>query len=319
MKPPHRSCIALFEKNPVTVIDIGARGGFELIASLHPVMEVYAVEPEPKAANELRKLVGLPFRKFSVHELAIADQDGEAQLNITRNASMCSLLGPDEQLFARGFGEMKNMSDWNRSMEVVAKAKVKKTTLASFHSEYVNRFIDFLKIDTQGTEFLILKSGKELLESGGIGVICVEASLLPVYKNQKLFADIDIFLRECGFNLVEFRTYPDIVEREHEFSNGDKIYERPKTNSTGDAWYVFNWNTHNNSKLVQRQRCAMVLASEGYFSEAAHLLRGIIDTTSQNELFRNLSAISHRKQLKRLMKRWTPMAVQQWRAKRRKK
>jgi hypothetical protein len=56
---------------------------------------------------------------------------------------------------------------------------------------------DFLKIDVQGGELLVLQGALERLRD--VLVVHTEVEFLPLYKKQPLFADIDSFLRAQGF------------------------------------------------------------------------------------------------------------------------
>jgi len=59
------------------------------------------------------------------------------------------------------------------------------------------RDADFLKLDVQGAELMILQHAKKILE--GVSLVQTEVSFLPLYEDQPLFADVDHFLREQGF------------------------------------------------------------------------------------------------------------------------
>ena len=56
-----------------------------------------------------------------------------------------------------------------------------------------------LKIDTQGSEGDILKSGSELL--GQFKLIQVELSIQKLYTNQNMWIDIIEYLREKNFDV----------------------------------------------------------------------------------------------------------------------
>src|SRR6516165_10730531 len=59
--------------------------------------------------------------------------------------------------------------------------------------------VDFLKIDVQGGEMLVLRGAAERLKSAL--VVHTEVEFVPLYKDQPLFSDIDAHLRARGFLL----------------------------------------------------------------------------------------------------------------------
>jgi hypothetical protein len=61
---------------------------------------------------------------------------------------------------------------------------------------------DFLKLDVQGAELDILQNGVETLKN--VAVIQTEVDFVPLYKDQPLSGDIQVFLRDCGFQLHKF-------------------------------------------------------------------------------------------------------------------
>jgi len=56
---------------------------------------------------------------------------------------------------------------------------------------------DFLKMDVQGAELQIMKSGKETLKH--CLAMQLEVSFIPLYKNQPSFGEIDVYMRGLGF------------------------------------------------------------------------------------------------------------------------
>lgn len=57
---------------------------------------------------------------------------------------------------------------------------------------------DFLKLDVQGAELLVLEGAPQTLKTT-LGII-TEVNFLPIYKGQALFADVDINLRDQGLS-----------------------------------------------------------------------------------------------------------------------
>ena len=305
------SITRIFSSEPCVVVDVGARGGFDLMKKLHGWMRVFAIEPEHNAVNDL-KSSGHRFHERNVYGIALGQEEGKRQLYITKHASMSSLLEPDFGEFRRGFGGMKNSGNWMDGMKVEQTVEVNCTTLQSFAEKEVRSYIDFLKLDTQGTELEILKSGAELLKSGKIGVVCTEVALAGLYKNQCSFSEVDLFLRECGYHLVELKTYPEIAERENSVHVGRRLYERPRSAPVGDAWYVCDRDRNSAGNSTSRTRAAFILAAEGYYSEATFLLDGLMSAEEMNSVFRFLGDDSFGKRMKHFAKQWTPPAIQQF-------
>lgn len=63
------------------------------------------------------------------------------------------------------------------------------------------RDCDYLKIDVQGGELDVLRGAASLLED--VAVVHCEVEFAPIYKGQPLFADVDAFLRDRGFELID--------------------------------------------------------------------------------------------------------------------
>jgi hypothetical protein len=64
--------------------------------------------------------------------------------------------------------------------------------------------IDFIKVDTQGSELFVLQGARRTLATQAIGVE-VEVEFAPIYLGQPLFADVDAFMRSLGYALFDLR------------------------------------------------------------------------------------------------------------------
>jgi len=62
--------------------------------------------------------------------------------------------------------------------------------------------VDFLKLDVQGAELLVLEHARETLRT--VSVLQCEVEFLELYEGQPLFADVDAFLRSQGFAFLRF-------------------------------------------------------------------------------------------------------------------
>ncbi|MGI9436260.1 MAG: FkbM family methyltransferase [Geminicoccaceae bacterium] len=119
--------------------------------------------------------------------------DGEVwPFHQCRFAATSSIFEPD-LAFVSQFHGLREF------MEIVETSSIQTRRLDDVEAA---RQTDFLKLDVQGAELVVLENAMETLKH--ISIVQAEVSFVPLYKNQPLFADIDRFLREQGFMLHTF-------------------------------------------------------------------------------------------------------------------
>jgi FkbM family methyltransferase len=186
---------ALLDRAGLQFVDVGGRGsGLKNLLSLAPYAHYFVSEPD---AGEARRLAeALPaerrWRGVTVFSDAVASAPGEARLHITREPGMSSLLEPDAELTRRFFQ--------SRNYEVERVERVRTITLDDAAERHGFTDACFLKLDTQGTELDILRSGARLLAGPVLGLY-TEANFQPFYQGQAVFANLDEHLRAQGFSL----------------------------------------------------------------------------------------------------------------------
>jgi FkbM family methyltransferase len=140
-------------------------------------------EPQPQA------LAALNARKSDLETyLPYAVGSGEAgRLNLTRAPGMTSLFetNPDTLKYFPMFAQ------WG---ELVGQVEIETVRLDDIKEVDA---LDFLKIDVQGSELSIFRSGETRLSKAV--AIQTEVSFLPLYKNQPIYGEIDLELRRLGF------------------------------------------------------------------------------------------------------------------------
>lgn len=178
----------------IDVVDIGANpiasAGSPPYQGLLDAGNVRLVgfEPNRDALAELQA-------QKSAHEtyLPYAVYDGtEQELKICKAPGMTSLLEPDPAVLScfHGFDE------WG---QVTGREKIQTVRLDDVAEIDA---LDFLKIDIQGAELEVFRNGTGKLAD--CLVIQSEVEFIPMYENQPLFSDVDLFLREQGFVLHRF-------------------------------------------------------------------------------------------------------------------
>ncbi|MGI9489572.1 MAG: FkbM family methyltransferase [Geminicoccaceae bacterium] len=81
-------------------------------------------------------------------------------------------------------------------MEVIETSKIPPPRLDDIEEA---RQTDFLKLDIQGAELILLQNATETLKN--VSIIQTEVNFVPLYKDQPLFAEVDQCLRAQGFML----------------------------------------------------------------------------------------------------------------------
>ena len=174
----------------LTFVDVGSAG------SLHERWQPFqsilsAVLFEPRDGGTATGSLGRG--QSRTHPVALGDRAGEVDLHITALANMSSFLEPDASLFGR---YRKKGAD----ARVVSTERVPVERLDALAA--ADGFTpDVLKVDTQGSELLVLKGAEDSLRS--VIVAEIEVSFLRRYVDQPLFADIEAWMNARGFELIE--------------------------------------------------------------------------------------------------------------------
>lgn len=172
-----------FRDRPLGFVDIGARGGVHpLIKPLFPgFVDVLGFEPDKDAAVEANCL-----------PLALSDRSGGATLYRCAAPTNDSL-----RPINHAFVDRYHMVKFAQTGTATVKVETLDHVLESMPEQG-----EFLKLDTQGTEYEIL-CGANLTLFDTAAVYC-EVEFARIYQDQKLFADIELLLRDYGFSFIGF-------------------------------------------------------------------------------------------------------------------
>jgi len=185
------------QNNMFTLVDIGSMGGIEKEwKQVGDAIKVIGFEPDKREFNKLNNsknhlyLNCVLFSESVDQNFYVSRQSGKS--SIYRPNTEVLKVFPDIERFdiveevSFGAEKVKNLDDVLRDNEILD--------------------ADFLKLDTQGSELSILKGSQKCLNESILG-LKIEVEFLEIYKNQPLFADVDIFMRSKGFELIDLRRF----------------------------------------------------------------------------------------------------------------
>lgn len=182
--------LTLKAHNIDTVIDVGANRG-QTYSMLRDEGRfeghIISVEPQPDLQALLQPRAARDDLWTVLPPLALGDEAGELEINISEADDMSSFL-PSSRALMQALPKT----------QVIKTAKVPLKTLDQLYEELeLDGKNVFIKIDTQGYEMKILSAAEKTLNS--IKGIQIEMSLFELYEGETLYDEIIAFLKNYGF------------------------------------------------------------------------------------------------------------------------
>jgi FkbM family methyltransferase len=207
-------------KAPLDVMDVGASG------DLHPRWDRFkgglraiGFEPDSRAFADLPQTSNRTWINA-----AVAEHEGECEINVTAAQTATSLLQPNRDLIDEVFADPD-------SFRIEKTLKVPCTTVdAAARDRKLN--VSVLKVDTQGSELAILRGARAALAQT-LFAVEVEVEFVELYESQPLFADVDAYMRESGFLLLDLGNF-----LHHKWRETAHLRGRKGQLISADAFYV---------------------------------------------------------------------------------
>lgn len=210
------------EIKPRAVLHIGAHLGQELPLYLKMGFErALLVEANPALLPDLEKRVRQALKDSPTHRgcqvelahYAITDRNGHIELRVNANSESSSVLA------------LKQHLEHFPQMVEVERVRVPSRTLDSLLDGMgsAGESFNFLNIDVQGAELLVLSGGSKTLSH--IDAICSEINFSELYEGCALAWQLDDFLKQHGFARVA-------THHPHKTAWGDAFYVKtPKVSA----------------------------------------------------------------------------------------
>jgi FkbM family methyltransferase len=167
-----------------SILDIGAHFGLFTLGmkEVYPNSKFYMIEANKECEDRLKKI---DFDEYTI--CLLSDEKKEVEYFMNKN-----------DLTSTGNSYYREITE-HFSDENLIKVNCIANTLDEL---FPNTQIDFIKLDTQGSEIDILKGGKKLIES--TKYILVECSVEEYNLNAPMIDDVRKYMDEIGFD--EFST-----------------------------------------------------------------------------------------------------------------
>lgn len=183
----------LINNKPLQFFDIGARGRLDEPWRSIKQIKIFGFEPDEKECKRLNqegKGVFFPVLLWS-HKTKL-------KLNITSNPYCSSVYKPS----------INSLKEYN-AIHLNPRKIIKSITWSADKLDSLVKKsrldCDFLKIDTQGSEYEILEGSRMVLNKQVLGVV-LESWTKEVYSGQKLSGQILEFMNKNGFELFDINT-----------------------------------------------------------------------------------------------------------------
>ncbi len=181
-------------QSPLTIFDVGANVG-DTVLEYHKIFgnqsRIYAFEPFADSFAQLEQNTSA-YPNIFIFQKALGHQTGEAFFNVNSFAATNSLLDSTEV----------GISNWGEGLlETQRKIKVPMQTIDDFVEEQKIEKIDLLKLDTQGSEYLVLQGAEKSIAAGKIKLIYMEMIVMPTYEGQKDLDENLKLLKGYGYEL----------------------------------------------------------------------------------------------------------------------
>lgn len=172
------------------ILDVGANVGqyAMLTRKLGFKGKILSFEPILSEFNKLSKN-SKKDKNWKIYNLAIGSREEKSTINISRNSYSSSMLEI-----------LESHTSCSPDSGFIKKEAINVTTIDKLFGDLVNKNdVVFLKIDVQGAEKDVIQGAEESLKR--IKGIQIEMSLEELYKDESLFLEMVMRLKNLGFNL----------------------------------------------------------------------------------------------------------------------
>lgn len=184
----------------IEILDIGAKGSIP--RELYPIlnlMNITGFEPNKNEFNKLNESNHINYLPY-----AIGKNNSQEKLYICNHPSASSLFKLNEEIVSR-FWDYENL-------KLIGEEKIDCVSLDHLLENKKINQPNFLKIDVEGAEYDVLEGASKMISNESCLGIKIECRFDKWYLNpkdepNKIFSEIDIYLRKFGFKLYDLKAF----------------------------------------------------------------------------------------------------------------
>lgn len=197
------------DKEKHIYFDVGSNLGQSIkrLKKINPSAAIHSFEPTPELYKNLIENFGNE-RNIKINNLGVAQSKGNLDFYSYKHHKINSFIPVDKKTkFFKS--RIINMESKNSEFESVIKIDV--TSVDNYCEENNINEIDFIKIDTQGSESDILKGMKKLTENQKVSIIEIELILGFAYEKKSTFYDYEKILNNKDYKLIALDKSGNII------------------------------------------------------------------------------------------------------------
>ncbi len=188
------------------IFDIGACEGEETIkySRLFPDSKIYSFEPIPSNYKKsIQNLSEYNITNACLYEVALSDSTGEADIFVSEGHPEYLKKTEDWDYGNKSSSLLpaQELTNYYKWLNLSNTMKVKTLTLYDFCIFNGIKKIDFIHMDVQGAELIVLEGAREYLDK--IKMIWLEVGIVELYKGQPLKNSVIEFLNNNGFEIIK--------------------------------------------------------------------------------------------------------------------
>jgi FkbM family methyltransferase len=202
------------------ILDIGAADGATAsyfsknfnkatVIAFEPIEKMYKIAVDTNAKNA----------NVTIRNLALSDSIGKKEIHITTNYLSSSLNSIND-------AQVNLQPETQKEKFRVIEKQIVATSTLDLETIQLQEIL-LIKIDTQGSELIILENGIETLKKTHL--ILIEMNNHDIYQKGSRYFEVDQFLRENNFKLIDLIITYRPNGRVAEY---DSIYERIQQNDS---------------------------------------------------------------------------------------